>query len=405
MRPRESPDILDALRLEPSLHVTFLVEVLSSLVEINTVNPGHSELAAAQRIARWFEGTPAHVHFVDFAPGRTSVAVVLEGGKKGPRLVVNGHLDTVPVDDVQLWNTDPFRAVTKDGYVYGRGACDQKGGLAAEVALGHYVARHIERLEGTLVLHFAAGEERAEPGTFSLLKAGFTGDYGIVTEPTRLRVATAERGLVFYRVRIKGRSSHASRAHLGTNPIARMGPVLKVVELYDAEASASAHPLLPGGSCTPTTVHAGVAENSVPDYLDLTLDRRLLPGERIEDDVERLRQKLAEIRLSDADFDFEIAPTGGSFEAAEIDPDSAWARTVLDAVGEVTGNTTPAWGTPYSSDVRNLINDAGIEAVTFGPGDVAECHCANERVALQELRDAALTLAKVTTELLMAAGE
>lgn len=405
MYPGEPMAILDALRLEPSLQETFLVEVLSSLVEIKTVNPGHPEQAAAQRIARWFEGTPAQVHFVDFAPGRTSVAVVLEGRKKEPRLVVNGHTDTVPVDDVHLWNTDPFRAVTKDGHVYGRGTCDQKGGLAAEVALGHYVARHIDRLDGTLILHFAAGEERAEPGTLSLLNAGFTGDYGIVTEPTQLRVATAERGLVFYRVRLKGRSAHASRAHLGINPIVRMGPALKVVADYDAKARTAVHPLLPGGSCTPTTVHAGVAENSVPDYCDVTLDRRLLPGETIEEDMERLRRQLAEIKLSDADFDFEISRAGGSFEAAEIDRDSAWARTIQKAAGEVTGKTLALWGTPFSSDVRNLINDAGIEAVTFGPGNVAECHCANERVALQELRDGALTLANVTTELLMTAVE
>jgi succinyl-diaminopimelate desuccinylase len=197
-------------RGEETLSEAFLVSVLQSLVRTQSVNP--DEAAMAKRVADWVEPTGAEITFVESLPGRHSVAAVLKGSGGGPTLVLNGHMDTVPIDDVALWDDDPFGGAVRDGYVWGRGACDMKAGLAVQIAVAHFLARRPERPRGTLVLHFAIGEECAEPGTLSLVKAGFVGDVGIVTEPTQLKVATAERGLVFYKLRIRGaRSTRARR--------------------------------------------------------------------------------------------------------------------------------------------------------------------------------------------------
>ncbi|MEZ5100110.1 MAG: ArgE/DapE family deacylase [Thermoleophilia bacterium] len=394
---------LAQLRGQDALGLPFLTDVLDSLVRTRSVNPGIYEEAMAARVAEWLEPTGAEVSFVDFEPGRRSVGAVLKGSGDGPTLVLNGHMDTVPIDDESLWRTSPFEPVVADGYMWGRGACDMKAGLTVQIGVAHLLARHRDRLRGTLVLHFAAGEECGEPGTLSLLQHGFVGDYGIVTEPTQLRVATAQRGLAFYRIRIRGRSIHASRAHLGLNPVTRLRPVLEVLERYDADVRAKPHPLLPGGSCTPTVVRAGVKENALADYCDLTLDRRLLPGETVEGELEELRRRLAAIREQDAEFEAEVSVIPHPFEPAEIDPGSGFAARVLDVVAAVTGERGEVWGTPYSSDVRNLVNDAGIEAVTFGPGNVEECHCPNERVSLDDLANAALATAKVAVDLLVEA--
>jgi succinyl-diaminopimelate desuccinylase len=391
----------DALRSEPAFAKEFLVRILSSLVATESVNPGVYEASMAKRVAEWLEGTPAEIRFVESLPERPSVAAVLKGSGDGPRLVLNGHMDTVPIDDPELWSAEPFGAEVRNGFLYGRGACDMKAGLTVQVAVAHYLAKHHDRLRGSLVLHFAVGEECAEPGTLSLIEAGFTGDYGITTEPTELKVATAERGLAFYRIRVKGRSIHASRAHLGLNPIPRIRAVLDVVEAYEREVKERKHELLPGGSCTPTILRAGVKENAVPDYCDVVVDRRLLPGETVDGEMEALRSRLEEIHKGDGEFEFEISKFPNFFEPAEIAPESPLAKRVLDTVEEVTGNRTEIYGTPYASDVRNLVNDAGMEAVTFGPGNVAECHCADERVSLTQVRDAALVTAKVASDLLM----
>jgi succinyl-diaminopimelate desuccinylase len=248
------------------------------------------------------------------------------------------------------------------------------------------------------VLHFAAGEERGEPGTLSLLEAGFRGEYGITTEPTSLRVATATRGLATYALRIKGRSVHGSRPEAGINPIWALGPVLEMLAQYDAEVRLRPHPLLPGGSCTPTRVLAGVKENAVPDDCEILVDRRLLPGESAEAEMADLLERMKGLDGFNPELEYELG-TDYVVEPAEISSDSPFVTRMLAAVGEVTGEPSEAWGAPFSSDVRNLVNDAGMTAVTFGPGDTRFCHCPDERVPIAELEQAAVSIAKVVTDL------
>ncbi|MGI9659357.1 MAG: M20 family metallopeptidase [Gaiellaceae bacterium] len=391
---------IEALKAEPTLSQDFVTEVLASLVKEDSRNePGVYEAGMAARVARWLEPTAATVTMVESLPGRPSVGAVIEGSGEGPRLVLNGHMDTHPLDDLDAWTTDPTGAEIRDGYMYGRGSCDMKAGLTAQIAVAHYLSKHAAELKGSLVLHFAIGEERGEPGTRSLVEAGFVGEHGVVTEPTELRVAAAERGTAWYTIRINGRSIHASRAHLGVNPMYRLGAVLDVIKSYDEEAASRPHALLPGGSCTPGLVSGGVKENSVPDYCEITVDRRLLPGETVDGEMETIRQLLEPLKQDDPDFDFEISRYRAAFEAAEIDHDSAFAAKALAAAAEVSGTRTELWGTPFSSDIGDLVN-AGIEAITFGPGYVAECHCADERVELAQVRDAAQVLAKLACDTL-----
>jgi succinyl-diaminopimelate desuccinylase len=386
---------------DAALGEAFLVEVLSTLVGTPSVNPGIYEVAMAERVRAWVDDVATNVSVVEFAPGRPSLAVVLEGSGEGPRLVLNGHMDTVPVDDESRWSSDPFDATVRDGYVYGRGACDMKAGLTVQIAVLHHLAALGRPLRGSLVAQFAAGEECAEAGTLSLLQAGFTGDYGIVTEPTQVAVATAERGLCHYRIRIVGQSIHASRAHLGVNPVLHLREVLDVVEAYDAEAGRRAHPLLPGSSVTPTIVRAGVKENAVADTCDVIVDRRLLPGETVDGELEALRERLDAVARRHDRLGIEVSLHGLSFDPAEIPVDSEFARRVAAHAGRLPDRTAEITGTPYASDVRNLVNDAGMEAITFGPGWVAECHCIDERVAICDLTDAAEVIAAVAREMLL----
>jgi succinyl-diaminopimelate desuccinylase len=379
---------------------TFAARVLIDLVSIPSVNPGTSEAAVAHRIVDWLAPTDAEIDLVETFPGRPSVAAILRGRGGGPRLVLNGHMDTVPVDDEKRWTSDPFAAQVRDGHLYGRGACDMKAGLAAQIAVAHALANRAGTMRGDLVLHFAVGEECGEPGTLSLCRAGHVGDVGIVTEPTQLQVSVATRGLAMIQIRIKGRSIHASRAVQGINPVTRLAPVLDALRRYEDVVSANVHPLLGSGSCTPTMVHGGVKTNAVADVCDLYLDRRLVPGETVNAALDAIRRHLDPLRTHDPDFDYELTCAPYPFEAAELPSDSLFARQLQQTTTRVLGTTAPIIGTPFASDVRNLVNDAGIEAVTFGPGNVAECHCVDERVSLQQLNDAVAVISTIATELL-----
>lgn len=391
--PHEAADTTD-----PS--ETLTARVLADLLRTPSVNPGIFEAAIAKGIAAWFDGTSAQVDFVETFPDRPSVAVTIKGTGGGPRLVLNGHMDTVPVDDEQRWTVDPFGATVRDGYMYGRGAADMKAGLAAQIAVGHTLLRRPKPLRGDLVLQFAVGEESGEPGTLSLLQAGHKGDFGVVTEPTQLEVSVATRGLVMVHIRINGRSIHASRAEDGLNPVGKLARVLDAVAGYRAKVLQNQHHLLGSGSCTPTVVHGGVKQNAVADFCDLYLDRRLVPGETVEGELAKLRGFLDQVGRDDPTFEYELTNLPYPFEPAEIPADAWLARQLQDVAGQVLGSKPNIIGTPFSCDVRNLVNDAGMEAVTFGPGNVAECHCVDERVSLAQLNSSTEVLTKLALDLL-----
>lgn len=383
------------------LSEAYVAAVLADLVRIPSTNPGAYEGDLARRVVEWFDPTPVEAELVESMPGRPSVGAVLEGRGEGPRLILNGHLDTVPIDDGDLWTVDPFGASVSDGYLYGRGACDMKAGLAVQIAVAHHLAKRRDRLNGALVLHFAAGEERAEPGTLSLLGAGYRGDYGIVTEPTELRIAAATRGLAPLQIHLKGRSIHASRGHLGINPAWGLKWVLEALEQYRHDIEKRIHPLLSHGSCTPTVVSGGVTPNAVADSIDLWVDRRLIPGETVDGELREVARRLSAARPADSQVEVEVSVAYNRFEPAEISVESPLVHQMVRSVERVTGRPGEVYGAPYSSDVRNLVNDAGIDAVNFGPGNVAECHCADERVELRQLETAARAIADAATELMI----
>jgi succinyl-diaminopimelate desuccinylase len=377
------------------LSEAFLSTVLTDLVRIPSENPGAYENDVAKRIVQWFEGTPIQATLVESMPGRYSVGAVLRGRRDGARLVLNGHMDTVPVDDRDLWTKDPFGGEVSGGFLYGRGACDMKAGLSVQIGVAHYLSRHLADMAGSLVMHFAAGEERAEPGTLSLLKAGYVGDMGIVTEPTELRIAAAARGLAPIHIRLIGRSIHASRGHLGINPAWDVLWVLQALQEYKSDLEKRFHPLLSHGSCTPTVIRGGVVPNAVADFIDLYVDRRLIPGETVDDEVADVRRRLLAAKPAASKVEVQVDVAYNRFEPAEIPLDSPIIGHLAKASERIWGSPAEVYGAPFSSDVRNLVNDAGIPAVNFGPGNVSECHCADERVEVRQLEGAARTIAEV----------
>ena len=157
---------LALLESAPELGTAALGASLSALVRTPSVNPGMSELAMVEEIERQLAGTGCVLSRVESMPGRPSLAAVLPGPAGGPRLVLNGHMDTVAIDDRSRWSVDPFGGEVRDGAVWGRGAVDMKGGLASQVACAKLLGGMRDRLKGSLVLHFAAGEECGEPGRF-----------------------------------------------------------------------------------------------------------------------------------------------------------------------------------------------------------------------------------------------
>jgi succinyl-diaminopimelate desuccinylase len=368
----------------------------SRFVSVPSVNGEHPELDLAMVIAAELEAAGYQTTLVG-SENRPSLAGI---GGGDPTVLLSGHLDTVPVDDAEQWRYPPFEGVIADGAVHGRGACDMKGGLAVQVAVAQWLAS--QGLGDGLVLHFAMGEERGEPGTEDLIAAGFIAPLGIVLEPTDLRLGIAQRGLVTIRIRIEGRSGHASRPDLADNPIDRLPRVLRTIADLEAEPS-SRHDLLGAPAWTPTMVRSGVIPSMVPGGCELWIDRRMLPGETVDSVLATLERALAE-ELPDTGFSITVAEEEGIYAPAEVRADSPTV-TLMSRSLQVFGEEADLFGTPYSSDVRHLINKAGIEAVTYGPGRPSAMHARDESIAVDDLLRAARVVAAFSLMALSGAGD
>ena len=362
-----------------------LAALASDLVSIPTENPPGDERPAAEFVHEWFvdDGIDAEL-LAEPDPDRPQVGARIGSGE--PRIVLNAHLDVVPAGDPDAWSVDPYGGVVRDGRLYGRGSADVKTGLAIAMLVARDLAKKIEsdELAGSLVVQAPMGEETAEPGTLTLLETGYDGDLGIVLEPTDFRVATATKGLAVYRLVVHGEATHASQPGEGTNAIDASRRVLEAIDDYDRDLRTTTDSLCGPALATVTEIEAGTDSNLavVPDRAQLVLDRRVPPGDAIEavdDEVASLVDSLADDGL---DVDWTRIQ---AYEPSSIAEDHLLAETLRElsakTVGDRRGVDEP-WGIEAATDARNFVNDAGIPAVTWGPGRLEEAHTVDESIEL-----------------------
>jgi acetylornithine deacetylase len=324
----------------------------------------------------------------------------LSGAGDGPALMLNGHVDVVPVGDPAAWSTpDPFSGRVVDGELHGRGACDMKAGLVAAMATVAAVRRSGAPLRGDLLLACVAGEEDGGLGTFATLRRGWTADACVVPEPTGLDLVVASAGALTFRLRVPGLATHASRRTEGVSAIEKLVPLLAALQRLEADRNRDVDPLMArwpvAYSLSIGRVQAGDWASSVPDLL--LADGRL--GVALDEPVEHARAalELAVAEASDADPWLREHPAtvewwGGQFASGRLPADSDLADRVAAAHHAVTGGTPGSWGAPYGSDLR-LLAGAGIPTLHYGPGDAVLAHAPDERVPLADVHTTARTLA------------
>src|SRR5437867_5274611 len=269
------------------------ISLLRDLVAINSVNPtlvpgapGEQEIAAA--VAAAMRGFGLDVSVETVAPGRPNVVGVLEGRTNGRTLMFCGHTDTVGVAGMR----DPFAPAERDGRLYGRGAQDMKGGVAAMIAAAGAIARQGFPC-GRLVVAAVVDEEHSSIGADALVKTWYA-DGAIVTEPTDLAIAVGHKGFAWVAVDVAGRAAHGSRPAEGQDAILRLGRVLGRLEALDLAIQARPpHPLMGTGSLHASLVEGGRELSSYPDKASLQMERRTLPGEPESTALDEVRDILS----------------------------------------------------------------------------------------------------------------
>jgi acetylornithine deacetylase/succinyl-diaminopimelate desuccinylase family protein len=296
----------------------------------------------------------------------------LNGRPGGRRLILAGHLDTVPAGEG--WTYDPYGGAVSDGRLYGRGASDMKGGIAGMLVALRLLAQERHRWRGTIVGHLVPDEEPGgELGTQVLLERGLiAGDAAVVAEPSELRVFRAQKGNVFAALRVRGKAAHGSMPEHGVNAISAAARlIVDLEERLGPQLAERRHGLVGRATLNVGMIHGGIRTNVVPDECVVTVDRRVLPGERLEDAVAELEQFVGDRA------EIELEHVGAAFET----PEEHWlVQAAQRAVKEVRGVAPQVGGLVGSSDARFYAAGAGVPTIVLGPGAMDQAHVADESI-------------------------
>ncbi len=367
------------------------LRLLRDLVRIDSVNPSLVEGAAGEAeisayVAGELRDAGLEVETREATPGRVSVVGRLRGSRgPGPGFMLNAHTDTVGVEGMD----DPFAAELRDGRLYGRGAYDMKGGLAACVSAAKALAAAGAPFPGQLLVTAVADEEHSSVGTADVL-TDYSADAAVVTEPTGMRLCTAHKGFVWLAVETRGRAAHGSQFEVGRDANMRMGRVLARLEELERDVrSRDPHPLLGPPSLHAPLIRGGTGISTYADRCTLRIERRTVPGETGEQAADEVRSILEELREApDFEAELETLLVRSPFE---VEADAAVVRTLEQAAARVLGETPGHVGeNPWMDSA--LLADAGIETAVLGPrGDGA--HAEEEWVDVESVVDLARILA------------
>jgi len=322
-------------------------------------------------------------------------------GDAGSTLILNGHMDVVPTGSEELWSDSPWSGAVRDGRLYGRGSCDMKAGLAAN-------AFAVEALQATgfhpaadVLVESVIGEESGGAGTLATIVKGFRADAAVITEPTRLRVCPVQSGALSFRIRVRGRAIHACMKPHGVSAIEKFYLLLEAIqELERRRHREYRNPLYEDPkNVAPVNVgviRAGEWPSTVPDELEAVGRFGVLPRESAGAARHALAECLAASAAADPwlrEHPPQLEWVEGQFESGETATDSPVVQMLSECHEEMLGERPRLQGVTYGSDLRLFTNHAGIPAVLYGPGDVADAHTVNESVGVEEVVSAAKTLA------------
>ena len=370
-------------------------ELLRLVVATPSVNPAFraegddpaifGEERLARALAGWLEAAGIETALDEVAPGRPNVVARVRGTSDGPRMMWEGHTDTVQVTGMEA----PFAPRLEGGQLYGRGSVDDGGCVAAfMLALRDLAA---DPPPGDVDFVAAVDEEYAYKGVLHHLERGERYALGVAGEPTGLRPVSACKGCVRWHVTVLGRAAHSSRPHEGVSAIDGARAVL---DAYAAEMATRdvTHPLLGRATLTCTGFEAGEGPNTLPSRAVMRFDYRYLPSETGKGVFARFRAIAEGADLDGATA--EVAPPFVDSSAMDVPADADVVRA-MSGICAARGMPGEPMGVPFGSDATKMVNIAGIPTIVFGPGSIDQAHAADEHVEVAQVVRAAEMLAEL----------
>lgn len=323
------------------------------------------------------------------------VGILNPGGH--PVLLLNGHTDVVPTGPHEDWEADPFGGQLDGGRLFGRGACDMKGGLAAMVTGTKVFLESEPEMKGTLILTATVDEEIGGlDGLKYLIDQGLEADFGVVCEPTDLNIVNVCKGLVWIKLTTQGKEAHGSMPEMGINAISKMINIL--LNLEEIPPSTLSHRILGHGTMNVGVIHAGSKPNIVPGTCEAQIDVRYLPGESHEEVLRKIQMAIEGLRIKDSHIEAKAEIVRYRIPV-ELPEDAEVINRISGATEKATGIRPKLRGMVSPGDMEHLFR-AGISSVMFGPGSEKIAHCPNERVSIDSILLGALIYAQLFTDVL-----
>jgi succinyl-diaminopimelate desuccinylase len=355
------------------------VALAQRLIQFDTVNPPGNELGCAQHLDDLLRGAGFTTKLVPLGDGRANL--VARAGRRGTRkpLVFTGHIDVVPLG-TRPWSVPPFAGEVRDGKLYGRGASDMKGGVAAFVAAAIATAARVrDRMEVSLIV--TAGEETGCDGAEAIVRSGLQGEAGalVVCEPTGNAPFVGHKGALWLKAILQGITAHGSMPEKGDNAVYKAARAVNRLSCF--HFGVDAHAALGSPTINVGSLHGGLNINSVPDRAEIQIDLRTIPGI----DHAALRQRIREDMAEGAELET-LIDLPGIWTA----PEDPWARKVAAIAARVTGEPAAVKTATYFSDASILVPAFdGCPTLILGPGEPAQAHQTDEWCGVERIRQAA----------------
>ncbi len=367
-----------------------LAQLLCDLIAIPSVNPEqhrecsgapYGESRVADYVEDYFRPFGVRIERQQALPGRESVLVHLPGTDPSAKaILLEAHMDTVGPEGMSL----PFHPRVEDGRVYGRGACDTKGSLAAMMFVVRELLERDIRLPRPYVLAATVDEEFGMSGARRLVQSGMAFAGAIVGEPTALKIIPAHDGQMYLKISAHGKAAHTSMPQNGVNAIYLMAEVINVLRRRAAvEYPKRVHALCAFPKLTIAMIHGGVSEHIVPDCCEIAIDFRVIPGETCQGALEEVREWLARDLNANTLRRITIAEPHKAEPPMETPVHHPLVQGMRQAAMSVLGDAQVE-GVPYNTDASHY-GAAGVPCVVFGPGGIEQAHSALEYVEIGQL--------------------
>ncbi|MDZ7359619.1 MAG: M20 family metallopeptidase [candidate division KSB1 bacterium] len=343
-------------------------------------------------LEKYFEKNGVDFSIAEIRPGRPNLSAVVQSPKPGAHLILCGHTDTVAPNKIMAM--DPFGAEIRDGRIYGRGAVDMKGAVAA-MAAALVALKKLQLLErGAVTLAAVIDEEMESLGAEALIRNGITADGAIVGEPTRNQIAIGHKGLEWLEIEFLGKATHGGTPEKGVNAISAAARFVRMIEEeLVPQFQTRRHAVLGPPTINMGTIHGGDQPSTVAARCTIQLDRRWVPMENIEQVFGELEEILSRVREAMPGLSTDLRRVAGGMATMvhgplEIAENHALVRAAQQARAAIYGDAGVLTSFPAWTDAALLSREANIPCIVCGPGDLSLAHSAEESIAITEVEEA-----------------